>query len=133
MMFLVKLPVLATLLLFLPSYALFAHYLLSVIGLHEFTRAHGLRLPSRATLRLGGQVLTLAVPAYPALHLLVTFFPYQWALGFAALRAVWRELRGQTNWEKTAHVGAHRQHAQDMATGHDEGAHQTEMRRAQLR
>jgi hypothetical protein len=133
MMFLVKLPVLATLFLFLPGYALFAHYLLSVIGLHEFARAHGLRLPSRATLRLGGQVLALPVPAYPALHLLVTFFPYQWALGFAALRAVWRELRGQTNWEKTAHVGAHRQHAQDVATGHDEGAHQTEMRRAQLR
>ena len=132
MMMLVKLPVLATLFLFLPSYALFAHYLLSVIGLHEFARAHGLRLPSRATLRLGGQVLALPVPAYPALHLLVTYFPYQWALGFAAIRAVWRELRGQTNWEKTAHVGAHRQHAQDMATGHDEGVHQPEMERAQL-
>jgi cellulose synthase/poly-beta-1,6-N-acetylglucosamine synthase-like glycosyltransferase len=133
MVVLVKLPVLATLFLFLPGYALFAHYLLSVIGLHEFARAHGLRLPSRATLRLGGWVLSLSLPAYPALHLLVTYFPYQWALGFAAIRAVWRELRGQTNWEKTAHVGAHRQHTQDMATGHDEGVHQTEMGRAQLR
>ena len=126
MMFLVKLPVLTTLFLFAPSYALFAHYLLSVIGLHEFARAHGLRLPSRATLRLGGQVLDLPLPAYPALHLLVTYFPYQWALGFAAIRAVWRELRGQTNWEKTAHVGAHRQHAQDMVTGAPQNSEETD-------
>jgi cellulose synthase/poly-beta-1,6-N-acetylglucosamine synthase-like glycosyltransferase len=111
MMFFVKLPVLPTLVLFLPSYLLFAHYLLSVVGLHEFAQAHGLRLPAGPTVRLGGSTRTLPLPAYPALHLLVTYFPYQWALGFAAVRSVWRELRGQTNWEKTAHVGAHRQHA----------------------
>jgi hypothetical protein len=110
MMLFVKLPVLPTLVLFLPSYALFAHYLLSVIGLHEFTQAHGLLLPQGPTLHLGGRTRTVRIPAYPALHLLVTFFPYQWVLGVAAVRSVWRELRGQTNWEKTAHVGAHRQH-----------------------
>ena len=115
MMVLVKLPVLATLFLFAPSYALFAHFLLSVIGLNEFARAHGLRLPNRARVRLGGLVIALPAPAYPALHLLVTFFPYQWALGFAAIRSVLRELRGKKNWEKTAHVGAHRQHVQDIA------------------
>ena len=99
MMVLVKLPILATLILFLPSYLLFAHYLLSVVGLNEFTRAHGLRRPANA-----------------GLHLLITYFPYQWALGYAAVRALWREMRGLTNWEKTAHVGAHRQPVADPTT-----------------
>ncbi len=34
--------------------------------------------------------------------------PYQLVLAAAALRAVYRELRGQRGWEKTSHVGAHR-------------------------
>ena len=32
---------------------------------------------------------------------------FQCLLMFAALRAVWRELRGRKEWELTAHVGAH--------------------------
>ncbi len=32
---------------------------------------------------------------------------FQILLMFAALRAVWRELRGRKDWELTAHVGAH--------------------------
>ena len=99
MMALIKLPLLITLLLLLPSYFLFAHYLLSVVGLQEFAQAHDLRLPERV-----------------GVHLLVTYFPFQWALGFAAMRAVWREMRGITNWEKTAHVGAHRQARTGAAT-----------------
>jgi hypothetical protein len=32
---------------------------------------------------------------------------FQIILMFAALRAVWRELRGHKDWELTKHVGAH--------------------------
>ena len=32
---------------------------------------------------------------------------FQIVLMFAALRAVWRELRGHRDWELTKHVGAH--------------------------
>jgi hypothetical protein len=39
----------------------------------------------------------------------ITFMPYQFALGISAVRAVYREVTGQQDWEKTAHVGAHRQ------------------------
>jgi hypothetical protein len=39
----------------------------------------------------------------------LTYLPYQWLLSYAAVRAVWREIRGVNNWEKTQHVGAHRQ------------------------
>jgi hypothetical protein len=38
-----------------------------------------------------------------------TFLPYQWLLGISSIRGVYRELLKQNNWEKTAHVGAHRQ------------------------
>jgi hypothetical protein len=34
--------------------------------------------------------------------------PYQWLLGYAALRAVVRQVRGVNTWEKTLHTGAHR-------------------------
>jgi cellulose synthase/poly-beta-1,6-N-acetylglucosamine synthase-like glycosyltransferase len=91
MMLLVKVPMLVTLLLFLPGYLLIAYWLLAVVGLYSFAQAHALR-PRHSV----------------ALHLLVTFFPYMWVLGFASLRAIWRETRGLNNWEKTVHVGAHR-------------------------
>ena len=32
---------------------------------------------------------------------------YQLVLSAAAMRAVWRETRGQHGWELTRHVGAH--------------------------
>jgi hypothetical protein len=42
------------------------------------------------------------------LAMAITFIPFQWMLGLGALRAAKRELSGLTNWEKTAHLGAHR-------------------------
>jgi cellulose synthase/poly-beta-1,6-N-acetylglucosamine synthase-like glycosyltransferase len=39
--------------------------------------------------------------------LIVSMPFFQILLMFAALRAVWRELRGRKDWELTAHVGAH--------------------------
>lgn len=92
MLVLLKLPVLVAIILFVPGYLLFAHYLLTVVGLNSFARAHGLRL------RRHGPLL-----------LLVTYFPYLCVLGYAAGRALWRERLGLTNWEKTVHTGAHRQ------------------------
>jgi cellulose synthase/poly-beta-1,6-N-acetylglucosamine synthase-like glycosyltransferase len=41
------------------------------------------------------------------LELIVSMPFFQILLMFAALRAVWRELRGRKDWELTAHVGAH--------------------------
>ena len=40
--------------------------------------------------------------------LAVSYLPFQWLLGYSALRAVWRYLLRNTSWEKTQHVGAHR-------------------------
>ena len=91
LMFFGKLPILLALISSLPVYVLFIQVIISLVGLAEFTALHRAR------------------PALLALTwMLVTYMPYQWLLGFAALRAVWRQMRGVNNWEKTRHIGAHR-------------------------
>ena len=86
-----KLPVLVAMISALPAYVLIVQIVISVLGLYEFTLVHRLK------------------PAwYSPLWLVFGYLPYQWMLGFAALRAVWRHLRGMNNWEKTKHIGAHR-------------------------
>lgn len=91
MMFTVKTSPLIAILLNLPLYFLVAHFVLAVVGLYEFTNAHQLRV-------------SWTTPLVMALG----YLPYQWVLAYAALRATVRELRGISNWEKTAHVGMHR-------------------------
>jgi hypothetical protein len=83
----------------LPLYLLLAHLLLSIIGLYEFADAHQLK-PSWKT----------------PLVMMLTYLPYQWVLSYASVRASIRELRGINNWEKTAHVGAHRLEPQPVGT-----------------
>ncbi|MBI2955494.1 MAG: glycosyltransferase [Chloroflexi bacterium] len=98
MMFAMKVPVGAALVLLLPSYFLLAHYIIGVVGLYEFADAHGLK-PSPIT----------------PLVMAVSYVPYQWVLAYAAFRATFREMLGIRNWEKTAHVGAHRQERENRA------------------
>jgi cellulose synthase/poly-beta-1,6-N-acetylglucosamine synthase-like glycosyltransferase len=90
-MFTIKTPVLVAITLSLPLYLLLAHLLLAIIGLYEFTDAHHLK-PMWIT----------------PLVMAITYLPYQWVLSYASVRASIREMRGINNWEKTAHVGAHR-------------------------
>jgi cellulose synthase/poly-beta-1,6-N-acetylglucosamine synthase-like glycosyltransferase len=92
MMFTVRTPVPAAMLLDLPFYLLLAHLSLSILGLYEFADAHGFK-PSWKT----------------PVAMVVGYLPYQWVLAYAAVRATYRELQGVNNWEKTQHVGAHRQ------------------------
>jgi cellulose synthase/poly-beta-1,6-N-acetylglucosamine synthase-like glycosyltransferase len=89
--FVLRAPVPVALLSWLPVLLICAHFLTSVVGLYEFTGAHGLKASPRT-------VLVMAL----------TWMPYQLVLAFAAVRALRRQLTGQGNWEKTAHVGAHR-------------------------
>ena len=60
-------------------------------------------------LREFGRIYFLRVRPRDYLKLIVGTLPYQLLLSAAAVRAVWREARGERSWEKTAHVGAHRQ------------------------
>jgi len=61
------------------------------LGLREFCRVYWVRPKLRHYV-----VLVLGT------------FPYNLVLSAAAVRAVWRQLRGERGWEKTAHIGAHR-------------------------
>ncbi|MCK5123187.1 MAG: glycosyltransferase [Candidatus Pacebacteria bacterium] len=91
MMFKFKLPILSTMILILPIYLLFVQLTISLLGLYEFIKIYKLRF----------NYLTFLV-------LVITFFPYQWMLGFSALRGLLRQITGKNNWEKTKHLGVHR-------------------------
>jgi cellulose synthase/poly-beta-1,6-N-acetylglucosamine synthase-like glycosyltransferase len=93
-MILLDLPVLAALLTFVPLVPTLAAVAVEAAALGEFCRSYH----RRATL-------------LDYLRLLLGTFPYHLLLGMAALRAVLRERRGERGWEKTAHVGAHREAA----------------------
>jgi len=93
-----KAPVLVALISYLPVVMLLAHFLTGVVGLYEFGSAHDLDVTPDTVLRLA-----------------VAWLPYQLVLSYAALRAVGRQARGVTNWEKTQHVGAHRAHLREPA------------------
>ncbi len=91
MMLTVKMHIIAAMISTLPLYVLGLQYLISLVGLFEFTSIHKLKAGWLSPLRL-----------------LLAFLPFQWMLGFGAIRATWRYLKGKNNWEKTAHLGAHR-------------------------
>lgn len=86
----VKAPVPITLVSFLPALPMLSMLAVEVAGLSDFCRAYGERASARDYGRL---VLGLLL--------------YQAVLAFAAVRAVARELRGDRDWEKTAHMGLH--------------------------
>jgi glycosyltransferase XagB len=86
-----KVPLLVAMVAFLPLYGMLFQFAMTMVGAFIFTREYGFRLP-------------IAMP----LVMTATWLPYQWILGWAALRAGYRELNIRTNWEKTAHSGAHR-------------------------
>jgi hypothetical protein len=75
---------------FLPVVPMLAMFAFEAVGLHDFGKQYQLRIkPSHyAKLIIGGPF-------------------YQLILAAAALRAVWRELRGRNDWELTKHTGAH--------------------------
>jgi len=87
----VKVPVPVAMVSMLPLYLLVVQYGISLAGLYEFAAVHRLR-PS----------------IWSPLWLAIGYLPFQWLLGYAALRAVWRHLLRDNSWEKTQHIGAHR-------------------------
>ncbi len=114
LMFYANVPVIVALISVLPMYALLIQLVVSIAGLYEFTKTHNLPHPLSTTLRM--------VAAY---------LPYQWLLGYAALRAVWRQVLRVNTWEKTQHVGAHRTTALASATPMQQAAVALEMETVQ--
>lgn len=90
-----RVPTLVALVTFLPLVPTLVTLVVEAAGLGEFARSYGLRVGIRGYVRL-----------------FVGAVPYQVLLAVAALRAVFREARGEGSWEKTDHVGAHRTRTQ---------------------
>lgn len=94
MFFVVKLPIWLALLTYMPLYCFVLAVFIDTAGLHEFLKAHG--QPWKWS---------------EAIRTMLAFFPYQFLLSLGAVRAVWRYMQGASNWEKTAHIGQHRNKA----------------------
>jgi|tagenome__1003787_1003787.scaffolds.fasta_scaffold20965287_2 cellulose synthase/poly-beta-1,6-N-acetylglucosamine synthase-like glycosyltransferase len=90
-MFLLHVPVPVALATFTPLALMIVTMAVEAAALGEFGREFGIRI------RLWDRI-----------RLVLGTFPYQLLLAFAALRSVWREMRGQGGWEKTSHANAHR-------------------------
>jgi len=86
-----KIPVLYAIFLNAPFYILILHLITFLAGMYEFTRDYKLKYP-------------LWMP----FKAILLYYPYQLLLGYSALRAVGRLLRGDISWEKTQHINAHR-------------------------
>ncbi|WP_411114269.1 glycosyltransferase [Streptomyces sp. 029-5] len=87
---LLDVPVTVAFVTFLPLVTAMVTFVFEVVGLHDFGKQYGLRVRLSHYLKLivGGPI-------------------YQVLLAGAAIRAVWREHRGRSDWELTSHVGAH--------------------------
>ena len=90
-MLLLKVPVQTALVTFLPLAPTLVTMAVESAALGEFGREFGIRIRLRDHARL-----------------LLGTFPYQLLLAAAAVRSVWREIRGRGGWEKTTHTNAHR-------------------------
>ena len=86
-----KLPVPVALLSILPFYGVALQLLANLAGVVVLARDFGQRIPW----------WVLACMPF-------TYLPYQWLLSFSALRATFRQVKGNLEWEKTEHLGAHR-------------------------
>jgi len=87
----VKVPTLVALLTFIPLAPTIVTVAVEIAGLGEFGRLYGQK-----------------VRAVDYVRLVLGTIPFQVLLAGAAMRAVFRELRGERGWEKTEHTGAHR-------------------------
>lgn len=92
LIFVVKVPTLVALLTFIPLAPTLVTVAVEIAGLGEFGRLYGQK-----------------VRVLDYVRLVLGTIPFQVLLAGAALRAVFREIRGERGWEKTEHTGAHRE------------------------
>ena len=86
-----KLPMIVSMLSFVPSLLFLLQITFYLVGIYEFTRVYGIKYSIR-----------------DSLNILIAFFPYQIMLAISSVRAVQRLVSGQLLWEKTTHNNAHR-------------------------
>lgn len=95
--FTTRMPVLYAIILNAPMYILVLHLTTFILGLYEFTRDYKLKYPF-----------------WMPFKAVIFYYPYQLLLGYSALRAVLRLMKGNISWEKTQHINAHRSVLEDI-------------------
>jgi cellulose synthase/poly-beta-1,6-N-acetylglucosamine synthase-like glycosyltransferase len=94
-------PVWLAILTFLPVLPTLATLIVEVVALGELSSSLDRKARARDYVRL-----------------VLGSFAYQLALALAAIRALFREMTGDQSWEKTDHVGGHRDAARATAEGY---------------
>lgn len=94
-----NLPIYLTLFGFVPLMLILMQYIINILALREFI--HEQHLPNNR-----------GIYAY----MLLTLIPYQVLLSIGVIRALEREIRGISNWEKTIHLGIHRDPRLELGT-----------------
>jgi cellulose synthase/poly-beta-1,6-N-acetylglucosamine synthase-like glycosyltransferase len=97
-MFFLKTPVLIAMISFFPVVTVICNFLIYAVGIYQFANDYGLKASPDIILKM-----------------FFGWLPYQLLVSFASIRATLRQLRGISNWEKTKHIGAHREPAHDRA------------------
>ncbi|MDE2590932.1 MAG: glycosyltransferase, partial [Patescibacteria group bacterium] len=100
-LFFYKIPVLISLYSFLPMYLFLLQIALYIIGFIEFNFAYKLH-----------------APFFTYLIIVIMFFPYQLILTISAIRACYRVISNQYQWEKTKHANIHRSISFDSSTSY---------------
>jgi cellulose synthase/poly-beta-1,6-N-acetylglucosamine synthase-like glycosyltransferase len=95
-----SLPVPIALISWIPIFMLITQLIVNLIGLGEFTRAYGERMPFLFRFKTA-----------------LVYYPYQLLLSLSAARAIWRLVTNRSSWEKTAHSNLHRQSSAPVAQG----------------
>ncbi|MET4783655.1 glycosyltransferase family 2 protein [Glaciihabitans sp. UYNi722] len=98
LIFFVKVPTIIALITFIPIAPTLITVTVEIAGLSEFGRIYGEKVRMRDYARL-----------------ILGTFPFQIFLAAAAVRSVFRQIRGENGWEKTEHTGAHRDAAEIVA------------------
>ncbi len=86
-----NMPLIISILSFIPVLLVLALLAMQIVGLYEFVREQRMKFKFKGFF-----------------WLVLGFIPYQLMLSYGALRACKRHFSKITNWEKTTHVGAHR-------------------------
>ena len=90
--FTLKIPLGIAIFSYFPGYFLLMQWGISLIAIYELNKNYHLKL---------SPLVYLKFPFF--------FFPYQFVISWATVRAVKRHLAGLGFWEKTEHINAHRQ------------------------
>lgn len=90
-MFFITMPPTVAVLANIPLILFVMFGLVQLLGLYEFTREYNKSFP------------WLRLPL-----IIISFYPYTMLLAFAGLRAMYRNLKNNTSWEKTEHLNNHR-------------------------